>query len=84
MQLVSAHASTREALQDALPRLQAMFAESGLQLGDASVSAQMPQQERGQHGFEAEGGGVPTAALAGEAPAQDTDDTTIGLVDAFV
>ncbi len=39
------HADTRAALTDALPRLREMFAASGLALGQAGVSQEMPRQE---------------------------------------
>lgn len=39
------HADTRAALADALPRLREMFAASGLELGQAGVSQEMPRQE---------------------------------------
>lgn len=39
------HADTRVALTDALPRLREMFAASGLALGHAGVSQEMPRQE---------------------------------------
>jgi flagellar hook-length control protein FliK len=39
------HADTRAALTEALPRLREMFAASGLALGHAGVSHQMPGQE---------------------------------------
>ena len=42
----AAHADTRAALQDALPRLRELFAASGMQLGDAGVSREAPRQAR--------------------------------------
>lgn len=39
------HAETRAALADALPRLREMFTASGLALGNAGVSHEMPRQE---------------------------------------
>jgi hypothetical protein len=39
------HADTRAALTEALPRLREMFAASGLSLGQAGVSHDMPRQE---------------------------------------
>jgi flagellar hook-length control protein FliK len=39
------HADTRAALTDALPRLREMFAASGLALGHAGVSHDMPRQD---------------------------------------
>jgi len=42
----AAHADTRAALQEALPRLRELFAASGMQLGDAGVSREAPRQTR--------------------------------------
>lgn len=51
---VSAHASVRDALQAALPRLSAMFAESGISMesamvGDQSLFGRQQPQDRQQH-----------------------------------
>jgi flagellar hook-length control protein FliK len=43
-------ATTREAIDAALPRLREMFAEGGLSLGDVTVSHQDARQARGQNG----------------------------------
>lgn len=44
---VSQHADVRQALEAALPRLKEMMAESGISLGDATVSAGTSQQQGG-------------------------------------
>ncbi|RYG65814.1 flagellar hook-length control protein FliK [bacterium] len=44
VQFGAQNADTRQALQDALPRLREMFASAGLQLGQAGVSHQSPRQ----------------------------------------
>ena len=44
--LAASHAATREALEDALPRLRTAFADSGMTLGESGVFNQLP--ERGQ------------------------------------
>lgn len=43
-QFVSPHASVREAIQDALPRLKEMLADNGIQLGNVTVGAESFQQ----------------------------------------
>lgn len=54
LMFVSAHASVREAIQAALPRLSGMFAESGLSMGNVTVgeqslAQQQQQQQNGQN-----------------------------------
>lgn len=54
LMFVSAHASVREAIQAALPRLSGMFAESGLSMGsvtvgDQSLAQQQQQQQNDQN-----------------------------------
>lgn len=82
------HAVTREALEQALPRLREMLAESGLSLGQADVSEQgVSQGNRDSNGESA------TQALAGDDVAALTGDaetveahaavTANGLVDTF-
>ena len=85
IQLVASHATTREALADALPRLRASFADAGLSLAQAGVFAQMPERQQAQPSFDANPGHgetdfeqTPRAALA---PARAL---RIGLIDAFV
>ncbi|MBP6096174.1 MAG: flagellar hook-length control protein FliK [Methyloversatilis sp.] len=47
-QFVSASPQVREALEQAMPRLREMLAESGISLGQANVSSDQPSGERGQ------------------------------------
>lgn len=47
-QFVSAHASVRESIEAALPKLREMMGESGLTLGNVNVSSQSFQQQAGQ------------------------------------
>lgn len=42
----SAHAEVRQAIESAMPHLREMLSASGITLGDASVGAQLPQQQR--------------------------------------
>lgn len=47
-QFVSPHSAVRDAIQEALPRLREMMAESGIQLGNVMVGADSFQQENKQ------------------------------------
>ena len=85
IELVASHATTREALADALPRLRASFADAGLSLAQAGVFAQMPERQHAKPAFDAHAGHgesdfehPPLAALT---PARAL---RIGLIDAFV
>jgi flagellar hook-length control protein FliK len=42
----SPHASVRQALEQAMPHLREMLTSAGISLNDASVSTQLPQQNR--------------------------------------
>ncbi len=68
--IVAPHATTREAVEAALPRLREMFAESGLNLGDVNV-----REEGREHGS-ADGSGGQGTQLPG------TADGTAGETDA--
>ena len=88
IQLAATHQATREALQDALPKLRAALADSGLSLGQAGVFAQMPERQQQAQGeaptaqFGArEGAEFDAAAVAPTATARSL---RLGLVDAFV
>lgn len=52
LQFTSAHAAVRDAIEQSLPRLRDMLAESGISLGNTTVSDQAPreQQQRGKTG----------------------------------
>ncbi len=82
--LAAPTAATRELLEEALPRLRAAFADSGIALGNAGVFTQMP--DRGSSGAGPGTDGVPGAgeALMEEAGATPLRVVRLGLVDAFV
>lgn len=44
---VSPHAEVRQAIQDAMPQLREMLAGAGINLGQANVGTQLPQQNNG-------------------------------------
>lgn len=52
MQFTSAHAAVRDAIEQSIPRLRDMLADSGISLGNTTVSDQAPreQEQRGQAG----------------------------------
>jgi flagellar hook-length control protein FliK len=83
-QFVSAHASVREALEAAMPRLREMLADSGITLGNASVSTDAfrePAQSQHQpRTYPAAPAAADPGALArGERPLRRSH----GLVDTF-
>lgn len=87
LQFTSAHAAVREAIEQSLPRLRDMLADSGISLGNTTVSDQAPreQQQRGQ-------AGRPDGASPDNTPESDTPQmqtSTLpsrhnGMVDTFV
>ena len=85
VQMVASHAATREALNDAMPRLRASFAEAGLSLAQAGVFAQMPERQQAQPAFDGGPAHNDTdfeqTPLASITPARVL---RIGLIDAFV
>jgi flagellar hook-length control protein FliK len=64
--IVSEHAHIRHAMEQAMPQLRAAMAESGIQLGQANVSAEGQQFAAGEQGQNASGD--EHAAQEGEAP----------------
>jgi flagellar hook-length control protein FliK len=46
VQFGAAHVDTRNAIENALPRLREMFAAQGLSLSDANVSREPPRQQQ--------------------------------------
>ncbi len=48
VQFGAAHVDTRNAIENALPRLREMFASQGLSLADANVSREPPRQQSHQ------------------------------------
>lgn len=66
----SHHAVVRDALDAALPRLRDMFADSGLQLSNATVSHRSPSDQQG--GAQQQGGGRHAGADAAGTDAAET------------
>jgi flagellar hook-length control protein FliK len=62
-QFVSPHSAVRDAIQEALPRLREMMAESGIQLGNVMVGADSFQQENKQQ--QAQYAGKDTGSMSG-------------------
>jgi hypothetical protein len=77
--IVAPHATTREAVEAALPRLREMFAESGLNLGDVNV-----RQDSPGHGGTARGEqpGQVSSATSGTSGERDNPDSRAGPVTA--
>ncbi len=80
---VAASPAAREALEQALPRLREILAEAGISLGQASVNAESPRDERKESA-------ALTAAGRGEAQAERAEATVTqwartgnGLIDTF-
>lgn len=78
----AAHADTRAAIEQALPRLRELFASQGLSLADAGVSHQAPQdQSRPQPTPDARGDA--SANGDGEVKVISIAHRRLGLVDAY-
>jgi flagellar hook-length control protein FliK len=74
----AAHADTRAALADALPRLRDMLEGSGVLLGDAGVHQDAPGKSRTH--------GLPSPSGSGESESVEPERATIariGLIDAY-
>lgn len=86
VQFSAQHGVVREAIEDAIPRLRELLAQSGLNLADVNVSQHSGGQGRGPFAGEA---GTGPETLAAEPPADDPGSivTTIreqtGLVDEY-
>ncbi len=83
---VSAHAEVREALETSIARLRESFAEAGIQLGEASVSAEsFRDQASGQAEARSQRSSYANASEAGRAPATSVSTARVrhGLVDTF-
>jgi flagellar hook-length control protein FliK len=87
------HAVTRDALEQALPRLREMFSGSGLALAGADVSGQGPDTHRGgdDAGTAAGGETAPGIGVSGAADAEAVAETPVrsgpaarGLIDTYV
>ena len=86
IQLTATHAATREALNEALPRLRASFAEAGILLSQAGVFAQMPERQQAEPSLSGQSGrsderDFEHTPLTGVASARSVN---VGLIDAFV
>ena len=85
---IAAQPEVRQALEAALPRLREMMNEAGIQLGQANVSSNMPDQNNAQRGS---GGRLGTQAALDSAQSEDASTITLpanrtmqlGLIDAF-
>ncbi|MEO6078224.1 MAG: flagellar hook-length control protein FliK [Steroidobacteraceae bacterium] len=76
------NAETRAALTDAMPRLREMFTASGLALGHAGVSHEMPRQDARRSEAPASGGSLNSAA-AESAAAPVARRISVGLLDTW-
>jgi flagellar hook-length control protein FliK len=89
----SSHEEVRHALENALPRLREMMSESGIALGNATVSAGMPDQRQAQGGQDGRAGSghggahMGNGAAPGDAAPAAVARTTVlgenGMVDTF-
>jgi flagellar hook-length control protein FliK len=76
----AAHADTRSAIENALPRLREMFASQGLLLADAGVSREPPRQQANQS---------PQSSSSGDFSAETGDSSVaassmrLGLLDTY-
>lgn len=85
---IAAQPEVRQALEAALPRLREMMNEAGIQLGQANVSSNMPDQNNAQRGS---GGRLGTQAALDSAQSEDAPALSLpanramqlGLIDAF-
>ncbi|MFH2139353.1 MAG: flagellar hook-length control protein FliK [Pseudomonadota bacterium] len=88
LQFTSAHAAVREAIEQSIPRLRDMLADSGISLGNTTVSDQAPreQQKQGQAGA-MRGNSEADNSLESDTPTMQTTTLTSrhnGMVDTFV
>lgn len=76
----AAHADTRAALENALPKLREMFAAQGLSLADAGVSREPPRQQPNPSSQSSQSG-----SIAGETgdPAVSAAQVRLGLLDTY-
>jgi flagellar hook-length control protein FliK len=88
LQFTSAHAAVREAIEQSIPRLRDMLADSGISLGNTTVSDQAPreQQKQGQAGAMRGNNDADNALEADTARMQTTTLASRhnGMVDTFV
>jgi flagellar hook-length control protein FliK len=79
----AAHADTRAAIEQALPRLRELFASQGLTLADAGVSQQAPQDRSHPQPTPGELGDASSNGGDGEAKVISIAHLRLGLVDAY-
>jgi flagellar hook-length control protein FliK len=86
----SPHAAVREAIEQALPKLREMMADSGIMLGNATVSDQAPRERQGESGSRSQSsragaiGGVSDSAATGNLSARVSQiNRHNGIVDTF-
>jgi flagellar hook-length control protein FliK len=81
VQFGAAHVDTRNAIENALPRLREMFASQGLSLADANVSREPPRQQQNPTPQSAS----PTSTFGGEdgATVVSAAQIRLGLLDAY-
>lgn len=78
------HADTRAALNEAMPRLREMFAASGLALGHAGVSQDMPRQEARASGSPRSSGATFASPVSADVPEPGVQRQVVrGLLDAW-
>ncbi len=75
----AAHPDTRAALEQALPRLRAMFANQGMALADSGVFREAPRQSQRAPTVP----GVSSLPARAESPAVPTGTTRLGLLDLY-
>lgn len=83
---VSANPAVREALEEALPRLREMFANSGISLGQANVSSDSPSGNPDGSNESRSSGRRGSGRIAATTEATDPvrSQSPVGLVDTFV
>ena len=81
VQFGAAHVDTRNAIENALPRLREMFASQGLSLADANVSREPPRQQQNPTAQPSSS----SSSFAGEdgATAVSAAQVRLGLLDAY-
>ncbi len=86
----SPHAAVREAIEQALPKLREMMADSGIMLGNATVSDQAPRERQSESDSRSQNsrnggiGGVADSTLAGNPAARVSQiNRHNGIVDTF-
>ena len=81
VQFGAAHADTRNAIENALPRLREMFASQGLSLADANVSREPPRQQQNPTPQGSSTSGI--ASGDDGATAVSAAQVRLGLLDAY-